>query len=116
LTTTHPARISVEIVAPQADALEQIAGSIEAPLRRAAEIVHLHRLCQGSPNRAPPIESRQRVLGDQLDGASMATKHLRKPDVLAVEEDLARRRCRQADDAAGDRRLAAARLADDGHG
>src|SRR5919108_577142 len=96
------------------DALEQL---LHPPLhlRRRAHLVHLEGLSDDEPDPLAPVERGVGVLEDHHhlapDRAELCTRQLR--DVAPVEDDPAAGRVEQAHHAAGHRRLAAARLADD---
>ena len=82
---------------------------------RVREVVHAQRLADDAPDAVARVERRERILEDHLHPAAerpqLALAEVR--DVLAVEHDRAGGRLVEAQDRAADRRLPAARLADE---
>ena len=107
-------REAVRMLRAQADRSQQ-ALHLAATLLAAVEAVDTERLGDDLANRHPGVQRRIRVLEDDLDVARTGRIcfRLNARDVRALEDDLAFRRLRELDDRAAERRLAAARLADD---
>jgi hypothetical protein len=114
LTTGQLMRIARAVLRQQSDVAEQIAHAIASRARAAHDAVHVQRLGDDLADGHARVQRAVRVLEDdlqppphraQLVGAELG-------EVAALEEDLARRRRLELQDAAPRRRLAAARLAD----
>src|SRR5262249_44382561 len=105
---------AVEVLRVEADDLEQLLHTL-LDLGAAAEVVHLERLADDRANALARVQRRVRVLEDHRHLAP-DRPHCRARelgDVAALERGRAAGRLEQLDHAAGQRRLAAARLAHD---
>src|SRR5437867_3365176 len=102
-------REPVRVLGAESDCSEQLGHALPAFVA-AIEVVHAQRLGHDLAHRHARVQRRVRILEDDLQLASyvahLATTEPR--DVLAVEDDLARRRLEQLDDRPAERRLAAA--------
>ena len=98
----------------KADRLGQRADAIVGRLAGDAGQA-LERAAQDAPHGVPAVERRVRVLEDDLERAHVGRRALRerRRELPAVERDGARGRLDDAEQRAGERRLAAARLADE---
>ena len=108
-------RVAARRVVAQPDLREQLVDARIALGGRFGELVDHERLGDRRADRHPRVERRVRVLEDHLHvAAHRAQLALRQPrDVGAVERDRAGARLEQAQDRAAERRLAAARFADE---
>src|SRR5262249_61906921 len=114
LTARELVREAVAVLRAQTDRAQELLDAAAA-LGALVEPVDAKRLGDDLPDRHPWVQGRVGILEDDLDVAS-DRPHLpavEPGDVLPLEEDLPARRLEELDDRAAERRLAAARLADD---
>ncbi len=111
-------RVALKVLDVEADLLHKVKDLLLALRRVGLGAMDDHRLLDGSGSREARVKTRVGVLEDHLDvlvhGLALGTLEL--GNILALEQDLAARGGVQARDAAAQRRLAAARLADDAQG
>ena len=107
-------RIAVDVLAVEADDLHQVDDALHALVLVGDGLVDDHRLLDDLRAGLARIERRVRILEDHLHVLALLlrTRPL-EVERLALEEDLAGGRLMQTHDAAAQRRLAAAGLADD---
>ena len=110
-------REPVVVLGVEADDLEQLLhAALDLGVR--AEPVHHERLADDEADPLPRVQRGVRILEDHrhlaADGTHRRAREIR--DVAALEQDPAVGRIEQPHDAARERRLAAARLADDAQG
>jgi hypothetical protein len=110
-------RIAGDCVRGQPDDLQELAHA-GGGRPSSREPVHAQRLADDPADAVARVQRRERVLEDHLhpsaEGAEIAFLQVRY--VLPVEEDAAVRRLVEPQDRAPERRLAAARLADEAEG
>ena len=102
------------VVGLQPDHVHHLLDLIPA-LRVAAEAVDAQPLADAVADRGPRVQAGVRVLEDDLHPAPIGPElgALDPRDIRPIELDPARRRVEEAQDHPADRRLAAARLADE---
>ena len=107
-------REAVVVLRREPDRLEQLLDA-RLPLLLVAELVDLQRVADDRADPLARIQARVRILEDHLHLAAQRPQPAGAEllDRLALEDDLAGRRLEQPDDRAAERRLAAARLADE---
>src|SRR4029453_6416901 len=107
-------REAVVVLGREPDGLEQLLDSPLA-LLAVADAVDPHRVADDRPDPLPGVQRGVRVLEDHLHLAAQRPKcaGLELPDRAAVEDDVAVGRVEQPHDAAPQRGLPAAGLADD---
>ena len=107
-------RVARRILGPEPDFVEELPNAF-VRLGAGGELVDRQAFPDDRADRHPRIQAGERVLEDDLDppAQAAAAPWLQRADVDAVELNLAGRRLDEAQDAAPERRLAAARLADD---
>ena len=114
LSARELVRVAAGRVLRQPHDVQQVAHARRGVLA-AAEAVCANRLGHDAADAVPRVQRRERVLEDHLHPAAKRAQLLLAElrDVLAVEHDPSVRRLVQPQDGAADRRLAAARLADE---
>ena len=109
-------RIALEVIRLEADEIDQLAHPLGLIGLARARITE--RLGDDRGNGHARVQRRIGILEDHLHAAAIGGQRLfaEVGDILPVEENLAVRRLIQADEAAADRRFAAAALADEAEG
>ena len=107
-------RVATGVVAPEAHGLQGVADALLA-LGAIAHALGEEALPDDVAHRHLRVEGAERVLEDDLHAAAHLPERLRveRGHVHAPEDDLAAGRLGQPDDRAAERRLPAARLADE---
>ncbi len=110
-------RVAAGMVRLEADQVHHLADLL-APFRTIPDVVDPQALADAVGDRRPRIEAGVRVLEDDLHPPAERLEVLaaERRQILPVEPDRARGRFDEAQDKTSDRRLAAARFADEAEG
>src|SRR5207247_2151263 len=107
-------REAVVVLRGEADRLEQLLHPLSA-LASVTDVVDLQRIADDRADALARVQARVRILEDHLH---LAAKRAQRPraevaDRGSPEDDLARRRRKEANDRPAERRFSTARLADE---